>query len=46
MLRQRPQARCMGSYRHRAVFRDAHHLTEYGNRFLVPVFSWIFQAAA
>lgn len=39
-----PQARCMGSYRRRAVFRDAHHLTEYGNRFPAPVFARIFKA--
>jgi len=33
-----PGGRCMGSDGHRAIVRDEHHLTEYGNRRLTPLF--------
>ncbi len=33
-----PGGRCMGSDGHRAIIRDEHHLTEYGNRRLTPLF--------
>jgi peptidoglycan/LPS O-acetylase OafA/YrhL len=33
---------CSGSLRHRAIFSDAHHLSEYGNKLLVPMYSSIF----
>ncbi|WJM29651.1 acyltransferase family protein [Novosphingobium resinovorum] len=33
---------CMGSIGHRAIFRDAHHMSEFGNKLLIPMFKKIF----
>lgn len=35
---------CMGSIHHRAIFRDTHHMTEFGNKLLVPMFRRVFVA--
>lgn len=36
-----PNGRCIGTMDRRAVIRDEDHLTEFGNRLLVPVFATI-----
>ena len=41
-----PDGSCMGSYEGRPLYKDRHHLTEYGNRFLVPMFRQVFEASA
>jgi hypothetical protein len=33
---------CTASRGHRALFRDTHHMTEYGNHYLTPMFAQIF----
>jgi peptidoglycan/LPS O-acetylase OafA/YrhL len=33
---------CNGTIEHRAVFRDRHHLTEFGNKLLTPMFRQVF----
>ncbi len=35
---------CIGSLHHRAIFRDTHHLTEYGNKLMIPMFVPIFSS--
>jgi peptidoglycan/LPS O-acetylase OafA/YrhL len=37
-----PNGKCLGSYRGRPLYSDMHHMSEYGNRFLVPMFKTIF----
>jgi peptidoglycan/LPS O-acetylase OafA/YrhL len=37
---------CIGSRDHRAVVRDTHHMTEYGNRLLVPLFRQVLTGVA
>jgi hypothetical protein len=39
-----PNGKCMGSYRGRPLYSDMHHMSEYGNRFLVPMFKTMFEA--
>jgi hypothetical protein len=34
--------KCLGSYRGRPLYSDMHHMSEYGNRFLVPMFRKVF----
>jgi peptidoglycan/LPS O-acetylase OafA/YrhL len=34
--------KCLGSYNGRPLYSDAHHMSEYGNRFLVPMFKNVF----
>lgn len=35
--------RCFGEKNNRPLYRDSDHLSEYGNKFLVPMFSEVFQ---
>jgi hypothetical protein len=37
-----PQGKCLGSYQGRPLYSDRHHMSEYGNRFLVPMFKQVF----
>jgi peptidoglycan/LPS O-acetylase OafA/YrhL len=37
-----PAGTCRGSINHRAVYRDEHHISEYGNKLLIPMFKRIF----
>ena len=37
-----PGGRCMGSLAGRPLYSDAHHLSEYGNRLLIPMFKHLF----
>lgn len=37
-----PHGKCLGSYRGRPLYSDMHHMSEYGNRFLVPMFKTMF----
>jgi SGNH domain (fused to AT3 domains) len=34
--------KCFGSYQGRPLYSDMHHMSEYGNRFLVPMFKTVF----
>jgi peptidoglycan/LPS O-acetylase OafA/YrhL len=34
--------KCLGSYQGRPLYSDMHHMSEYGNRFLVPMFRKVF----
>lgn len=34
--------KCLGSYQGRPLYSDKHHMSEYGNRFLVPMFRKVF----
>ncbi|MBP0595604.1 acyltransferase [Paraburkholderia sp. LEh10] len=37
-----PNGKCRGSYQGRPLYSDMHHMSEYGNRFLVPMFGTMF----
>jgi SGNH domain (fused to AT3 domains) len=37
-----PDGKCMGSHDGRPLYSDYHHMSEYGNRFLVPMFRQVF----
>ncbi|SAK84190.1 acetylase [Caballeronia calidae] len=37
-----PDGKCMGSHDGRPLYSDFHHMSEYGNRFLVPMFRRVF----
>ncbi|BAO91139.1 acyltransferase family protein [Caballeronia cordobensis] len=38
-----PDGKCMGSHEGRPLYSDYHHMSEYGNRFLVPMFRRVFE---
>jgi len=38
-----PDGKCMGSHEGRPLYSDYHHMSEYGNRFLVPMFKRVFE---
>jgi peptidoglycan/LPS O-acetylase OafA/YrhL len=38
-----PDGKCMGSHDGRPLYSDYHHMSEYGNRFLVPMFRRVFE---
>ncbi|WP_428419985.1 acyltransferase family protein [Methylibium sp.] len=40
-----PGGRCMASLHGRPLYSDGHHLSEYGNRFLVPMFRQVYDDA-
>lgn len=40
-----PHGKCLGSYRGRPLYSDMHHMSEYGNRFLVPMFQKVFASS-
>lgn len=40
-----PGGRCMASLNGRPLYSDGHHLSEYGNRFLVPMFRQVYDDA-
>lgn len=37
-----PQGRCLASLNRRPLYSDGHHLSEYGNRLLIPMFRQVF----
>jgi peptidoglycan/LPS O-acetylase OafA/YrhL len=37
-----PDGKCMGSLHNRPLYFDSNHLSEYGNKFLVPMFKEVF----
>ncbi|WP_283669677.1 SGNH hydrolase domain-containing protein, partial [Escherichia coli] len=43
---QRHDGRCWGSKDGRPIYFDDDHLSEYGNKLLVPMFKEIFAAAS
>ncbi|AXE91458.1 acyltransferase family protein [Paraburkholderia sp. DD10] len=40
-----PEGKCLGSYQGRPLYSDRHHMSEYGNRFLVPMFKQVFASS-